>query len=734
MSHNRRCSTVIATLSVTIAVIGGAPAAADDEPTPVYQVRMHASIDADSSQIHGSEILRWRNTSSVPVDELQFHLYLNAFANDRTTFMEGSGGQLRGIAMEDRRWGWIEVDQMLLRAVATPGESAGEQLTWPPSFAPGDEPPGVDLAEPVDLSTTEEILAPEDGNELDRTVARYRLPEAVPPGGWVEVEIGFTSQLPEIFARTGTHGAYVLAGQWFPKIGVFEDAGTRGRSDAGWNVHQFHPDSEFYADFGNWDVTLDLPASYAGTIGATGQLISETVEGNRVVAHFEQAGIHDFAWTADPDFVVIHDTFDPEKDVPHEQRDGIASRLGVDPAALELTPVAITLLLQPANRSQAERYLRSAKAAIRGYGLRLGAYPYPTLTLVDPPRGGLGSGGMEYQTFVTLGTHPALGMWPLREVRAPEIVTVHEFGHNYFQGMIANNEFEEAWIDEGINSYYEMVVMEEEYGNAIDLGGFHLSPFEMNHSAIAGGRFTDAIMQPSWSYRSNGSYGLNSYARPAVTLRHLENLIGPEKFAVAMRRFFQTWRFRHPSTADFERVIRETSDEDLDWFLDQAFHSDASLDYAVRKAVSRKRHDPDGWFWEDGERVPRGHLAHADDDADGSNVDDEAKDDVDETYRSEVVIQRRGEFIHPVEIELRFADGDVVRHQWDGRSRWIKYVEERSAKLESVEVDPDGLLALDVNRINNGRLIEADRRPRAKIVAQLLFWFQNLLAATSIVG
>ena len=741
---------------VSAMLVAAIPALAQVElPDPVYRVTMSAAYDADSQQVRGVKRIRWRNTASVPVDELQFHLYLNAFANNRSTFMTGSGGQLRGLSMDENRWGWIDVGAMRLAYGADlvaegllAEAEAADPFAAPFAAQLRGEPAPLRLEGRPDLKRVEEFISPDDGNPEDRTVARYPLPRPLQPGEWLELEIEFSSQMPEIFARTGTHGDFVLGGQWFPKIGVFEDAGQRGRAEAGWNTHQFHANSEFYADFGDWDVQLELPARYAGRIGATGSLVEEVVDGDTVTARFVQAGVHDFAWTGDPRFIVVDDRFDPDRDVPAAQAEAIAATLGLDVSELRLQPVAIRLLLQPAHRAQAARYMEAAKAAIRGYGLRLGAYPYETLTMVDPPRGGLGAGGMEYPTFITLGTHPLMQVPGFTRLRMPEAVTVHEFGHNFFQGMIASNEFEEAWIDEGMNSYYEAVVMEEHYGTMLELFGLRAAPFELDRLQLGDGSFSDAVVQPSWSYRTGGSYGLNSYARPAVTLHHLRNLLGAETFDRAMRRFFETWRFRHPSTADFERVILEASSGELGWFLEQALHSDRALDYRVRSASSSRDRGSRGWFRDDGgEMTLLGEIdrPHADEHADGPSHDEPAdnregaKDgvdsDVEDTlYRSVVVVDRVGEFVHPVTVELVFVDGETLRREWDGRDRWLRIVEERPAKLVSAEVDPEQLMVLDVDPLNNSRRLEPDRRPAVKILAHLVFWLQNLFAVTAVVG
>ncbi len=714
-------------------------------PEPVYQVSMSVSFQPEDQQVEGVERIRWRNTSSVPVEELQFHLYLNAFANDRSTFMAGSKGQLRGVEIPDDGWGWIEVGSMrvaygtdLVAEGSIPEEEGLEPFHRPMASAIPGEPAPIAIGQRPDLKKVEEFIRPDDGNEQDRTVARYPLPRPLQPGEWVDLEIEFAAQLPQIFARTGVHGDFVLGGQWFPKIGVFEDVGVRGRAEPGWNTHQFHAHSEFYADFGDWDVRLRLPAKYAGRIGGTGRLVEESLDGDTVTAHFVQPGVHDFAWTASPDFLVVEDHFDPDKDVPQEQVERMATLLGISQEELRLQPVDIKLFLQPPHRAQADRYIEAAKVAIRSYGLALGAYPYRTLTMVDPPRGGMGAGGMEYPTFITLATHPLLNVPGFDKLLLPEMVTVHEFGHNFFQGMIASNEFEEAWIDEGMNSFYEMVAMDEYYGYTVDLFGLRNTSLDGNRLSLGNGRYSDSIVQPAWSYRSSGSYGFNSYPRPAVTLRHLENLMGEESFARAMRRFFQTWRFRHPSTEDFKEIMIDEADIDISFFLQQAFHTDRGLDYRIRSARSRSKKEPLGWFWDDdGERnllkvVDRDEAEAREQEEKEEQGGEDADDDG--PYRTEVVIERLGEFVHPVTIELVYDDGETFRHEWDGRSRWKKIEEVRPAKLVSAEVDPDQVLALDADQLNNSIRLEKNLAPAAKMIAHLLFWLQNVLQLTSTIG
>ncbi|MEM7051229.1 MAG: M1 family metallopeptidase [Acidobacteriota bacterium] len=686
-------------LLILLALAFASTAAATALPAPAYSIQIAAELDPETRELTGKQFLRWTNRATVAIPDLQFHLYLNAFANNRSTFMIESGGRHRSSEFDDEEWGFCEILQI--------------------------------TADGIDLSADAEFLQPDDGNREDRTVVRYPLPQPLEPGAEVVLEIDFLSRFPDIFARTGMHGDYILGGQWFPKIAVFEDTGDRGRRTPGWNAHQFHLSSEFYADFGDYDVSLTFPERYQGKIGATGRRQSEEVADGKVTQRYLQRGVHDFAFTADPLYEVITDTFDPQRDVPAELRRHWQELLALTDDEATLTPVDIELFIHPENLPQAERYLSSAKAAIRGYGLRLGTYPYDTLTLVDPAAGAGGSGGMEYPTFITLGTHPILDLPPFDEVRAPEIVTVHEFGHQYFQGMIANNEFEEAWIDEGINSYYEMEVMEDEYDSAIRVPGvMTISPFESNHASVAGGRYSDVIAAPAWRYMSRGRYGRNSYPKPAVTLRHMEGVLGDQTFHRAMRAFFQEFQFKHPTTADFERTLERETGRDLSGFFAQALHSTRGLDYGVRSLDTKRVKDERGFFWRDGERVELGG-----DETESEAVEEDGEaDGEDETWRSTAVIFRYGEFTHPVTVEFRFDDGQVVRRTWEGENRWVRWTFEGPMRLDSVEVDPDQVLALDANRINNGRSRQSDGTAKMSFFSSMIFWLQSLFQAVTLLA
>src|SRR5262249_57390475 len=165
-----------------------------------------------------------------------------------------------------------------------------------------------------------------------------------------------------------------------------------------------------------------------------------------------------------------------------------------------------------------------AAAALQRYREWIGPYPYPLLTIVDPGPGGSRAGGMEYPTLITVGT----AWWLPRGLRLPEIVTVHEFGHQYWYGMVASNEFEEAWLDEGINSYVEGRIMDDAYGAAsyVDLFGLRFSSRTLQRLRYLANAQHDPLTRPAWQFLDRASYSAVTYAKTALVLDTLEGLVG----------------------------------------------------------------------------------------------------------------------------------------------------------------------------------------------------------------
>lgn len=656
---------------------------ADPKPVASYDIR--ATLDPAAKTIRGTQVLTWLNDSPDTVATLQFHLYLNAFKNEKSTFLRGRSSP------PPRDWGWIDVTRLRL--------AGGEDLTARLRF-----------------------IQPDDANADDQTVAEVALPSPVPPGATLRVEIDFLAKLPRVVARTGYHGSFFLAGQWFPKLGVWETRGFRGRADAGWNCHQFHPNSEFYANFGDYRVTLTVPRD--SVVGATGQQRSRVVDEKSRTATwvFEQPMVTDFAFAVQPTFVRLEREFDPSRDVPSAERAAVARMLGIPEAQLALPRTRMILLLQPEHRAQAERHFRALVAGLKGYGLWLGPYPHPTITLVDPPHGATAAGGMEYPAFITGGTR-----WrePASNNFMDETI-VHEFGHQYFKELIATNEFEEPWLDEGFTHYTTTRIMEREYEPSrpsftvlgLDLSKWLRLPVQRhwstNRRQFLSAPATDDLQRSSWGYLDSASYGVNAYPRAAITLRTLENLLGEAVMARVLRTYFERWRFAHPATRDFQAIAEEVSGRPLGWFFDQFVFGSRVLDYRVGSVESRRREEPLGVF--DGppgqprttRRVRR----------------DDGKPPV---YESSVTIHRAGDAVAPIRILIRFDDGHTEERQWDGQYRWVRFTFLRPHQIAWVHADPERHYELDIRLANNSWQRERQDKAIVHWGGTLVFWLQNAL-------
>src|SRR5262249_30623381 len=299
------------------------------------EVRLKLDDKQHPKHLEGSERLNWLNDSPDTISELQFHLYLNAFKNEKSAFFKESGGRLRGDSFQAGQWGWIDVTEMKIEG--------GE-----------------------DLTSKIEFIHPDDDNNDDRTVIRVQLSQPVKPHEKIALDIKFAAQLPRVSARTGYWAWFALVGQWFPKSGVWESAGERRRAQAGWNCHQFHANSEFYADFGNYDVTMTVPAVYKSKIGATGVMKSERDNQNGTVTYnFVQDNVHDFAWTVDTHYLIVKRAFNTAEQVTQSEISDWSSRLNLPADRIALKNVDVTVMIQSEHRDQLDRHFKAAFNAIK---------------------------------------------------------------------------------------------------------------------------------------------------------------------------------------------------------------------------------------------------------------------------------------------------------------------------------------------------------------------------------
>jgi hypothetical protein len=644
-----RLSTAVAALSLTLTSTYAQERTPGSVPRPLSprnaNYTIDAKLDARARRLAGRETLVWTNIANAETRELQFHLYYNAWRNNQSTYMREDrlgGGWSGTFELKNDELAAIDVTSIK----ATGGAIAA-----------------------VDLTKDMRFIAPDDGNGDDRTVMVVSLGSPVGPGQSITLDISWTLKIPHAVDRTGAVGNYFFLGQWFPKIGVLEDGGK-------WNCHQFHVATEFFADYGVYDVRMTAPRGWP--LAATGEQREQKENSDGTTTHrYYQEDVHDFAWTTSPDFLERRERFESPG----------------------LPPVDMRLMLQPEHAGQAERFFSATRATLGYYGEWFGPYPYGHVSIIDPAWHSR-SGGMEYPTLFTGGTS---WLSPAGDFD-PRDTVVHETGHQWWYGMVGSNEFEDAWLDEGINTYANVRADAEagfsKYGPVrYFFGG--LVPWVVKDvhwdrvtlgdrvSSYRAGATVDTPSVPSYQYWP-GTPAAITYAKTALWLHTLERALGWPTLQQILSTYFARWAFRHSRPADFFAIANERSARDLTPFFDQVYRGSSTFDYGVQSLQS----------------TPAGK----------------------DSFHTDVVVRRYGDGIFPVTVLITFSDGAQTRMAWDGGARWKLISIDHATKALSAQVDPDQILLLDTNFTNNSYTTEP-QGPRAatKWAAKWMVWLEDQL-------
>ncbi len=676
-------------------------------PETGIDYEIEVTLDPESRRLDGRETIRWTNPGSGPVDVLPLHLYLNGFSHEQTTWARSAPRGFVDIdallERHDDPWGWIEPSAI---------QREGHDLDWRP-------------------------IAPDDGNPNDRSLIEVALVRPIAPGETIEIEIEFEARLPVPIARTGGRDDYFFVGQWFPKVATYESAGVGGAIEDGFTAHQFHGPTEFYADFADFDVRIGVPAGWA--VASTGKGGSEpgAAAGGMAWHRYRQRAVHDFAWATGARMVDVVSTHQP------------AGSGG---------PVEIHVFFPAGVEDQVAAWTEAARGSLDVMGARVGPYPYETLTMVFGPWWAGPTFGMEYPTLFTADAgDPFWESGPMSGVPMNEATITHEFAHQYFQGMVASNEFEEAYLDEGLTEFWGYEIMATLYGDEGGMGrlfgrGLGVSAYES--MTLPGGSMPEPVWSgPSYLTR-RGSRFRQFYNVPAATMHTAGALFGRETVDRVFARYFERWAFGHPRFEDFLVVARETADDAFADFVLEAFSEHILPDYRVESLETEIWERPRGRLVTPTgiiEPVPRSRDAEESDEMALAGLDPVAREQegrlvveiLDPGWtrgaaRSPGGIERRavepgrgapeadwqaeeGEFhvstvrlegsgwAHlPVEVRFLFADGATVEETWDGRARYRLYRFLRPAPLTEVRLDPEGKLALDTDPANNALAREAD--------------------------
>ena len=619
--------------------------------TRVVAYTIDATLNAGNKSLDATETISYKNLTGQALTSIPFHLYLNAFRPESTFTHETHFNGDVRDSETDNEYPPEKLGSIAISHIEADGYG--------------------------DLTSTMHFIAPDDGNLQDHTVTEVTLSRPLAPNDSITFRLAFHDQFPLSVARNGYKRDFIMGGQWYPKPGVFWHGA--------WNCHQYHATTEFFSDFATFNVSLTVPRRYI--VGASGVPTGEVVNNNNTkTLSFYGEDIGDFAWAASPNFTVTDGSF--------------LSSLG---------PVKIHVLALAAHPKAGLRYLEITRKTLAQFDRLYGPYPYKILTVIDPePDSEIG--GMEYPTLFTGGT-----TWFRDPTYITEQTIEHEFGHQYWYAMVATNEFEDAWLDEGINSYTEVRVLEDIVGpntSTFNRPYANGSDAELRRLQYLLASDYDPVTRWAFKFRDNESYGGNTYGKSATLLLTLEGIIGRDTMDEAMRTYFMRYRFTHPTTEDFLRTIEQiaisrgkaiatatqtqvpaqmseatpsvltgnsdyaaipASNSSLRSFFNQAVYGTQVLDYTVDGISS----NPVQWW------LP------------------EPSDKKQILYLSTVYLHRKGDFIFPVTVEIVFNDGTRLRERWNGIDRWTSFTYTRNAKIVSAEVDPDHTIPLDNNFFNN---------------------------------
>ncbi|MEE9166207.1 MAG: M1 family metallopeptidase [Candidatus Neomarinimicrobiota bacterium] len=597
---------------------------------------IHVTLDDSAHTLTCRETLIYTNHSPDSLEYIWFHLWPNAYKNRETAFAKQKLDHYstRFFYTDEDDRGYIDSLNFTVD---------GHPLSWEY------HPRWID-------------------------VAQVFLKDPLPPGASVTVETPFFLKIPLVFSRLGHSGKHYEITQWYPKPAVYDRDG--------WHPMPYLDQGEFYSEFGSFDVYITLPKEYR--IMATGDLVdgdeeyawldSLAAEGESLhsldkkafkkkvkklrkgrkkskkleekgerrsadedskILHFHQENVHDFAWFADADWIV---------------------RKGELWFADSSRKVTLWSMYLPKNAKLWENSIEYVHDAGYWYSKFYGDYPYNHITAVD---GDLSAGGgMEYPNITVISSGGSKDLL--------EFVIMHEVGHNWFYGILGSNERDHAWMDEGLNEYSNIRYWEKKYPHRN--GALTIVDFLQNKLGIA--RNLDFSWIHYFGYQARaasgddqpiemtsadfdrGNYGSIVYFKTAVCMRFLHHYLGEERIDQIMQDYYETWKFKHPTPAEFRSFFEKHLDEDLSWFFADMINHTKVIDYSVSK------------------------------------VEDDG-----------VEVENLGSMSPPVELAFYNESGTEIKREWMGGFEGARTVFPPRGTVK-VAIDPDNHMP-DLNRQNN---------------------------------
>lgn len=571
---------------------------------------MDITLDVNTHKVRGSQKLTYHNNSRDTLHKVYYHLYFNAF-------QPGSMMDVRSRNLPD------------------PDPRVEDRIAH---------------LKPDEIGYQHIKTLKHDGKDVSfhitGTIMEVTLKKPLLPSTRAVFDMEFESQVPLQVRRSGRNSregiAYSMT-QWYPKIAEYDHLG--------WHAYPYVA-REFHAVWGDYDVRITLDPKFI--IGGTGVLqnpdqighgyqkagTSPKASGSNLTWHFIAKNVHDFAWTADPDYK--HET-----------------------ASVPGGPM-LHFFYQPGEKTT-ENWTRLKDFTVRHFQFmnkNFGQYPYETYSIIQG-----GDGGMEYPMCTLITGERSFG--------SLVGVTAHEVTHSWYQGVLANNEALYPWFDEGFTDF----AANESLASIFNEKNPHEGSYDAYFALVKSGQ-QEPASQHSDHYNTNRAYSIAAYGMGAIFLHQLKYIIGEENFYRGMRRYFNTWKFKHPEPNDFLRVMEKVSGMQLHWYYRYFINTTKTIDYGVRSIVENEQ----------------------------------------TTF---ITLARMGDFPMPVDLLVTFRDGskelyyiplsetlgnkpvengdvlrnDLVAWPWVNPTYSLR-INRQPEDIASIEIDPSQRMA-DINRKNN---------------------------------
>tara|TARA_R110002124_G_scaffold282524_1_gene457714 strand:- start:2095 stop:3972 length:1878 start_codon:yes stop_codon:yes gene_type:complete len=487
---------------------------------------MNIDVNTDAHQYKGTQKIVYTNNSPDELTRVYYHLYFNAF-------QPGSMMDVRS------------------RTIADPDRRVGDRISKLSEDEIGYQKVGSLKQDGKDVKFTH-----------DGTILVVELNKPIKPGGKSTFEMEWEAQVPLQIRRSGrdnAEGVEFSMSQWYPKMVEYDYTG--------WNPNPYIG-REFHGIWGDFDVKITIDQNYV--VGGTGVLQNPNQIGHgyekpgtklnrrkpgKITYHFVAENVIDFFWAADPDF--IHTT----AQVPNGPKLHFFYQDKVSEKATD-----------EENAAFKQNWEQLPELTIKGFeyaNKHFGKYPYPQFSIVQG-----GDGGMEYPmgTLITGG----------RSLGSLVGVTVHEFYHSWFQGVLATNEALYAWMDEGFTSFASAETMLHIFDRESETP--YAGSYRGYYSIVESG-LEEPLTTHADHFTTNRAYGAAAYSKGSVYLAQLSYIIGDETFRKGMLNYFNTWKMKHPTSNDFLRIMEKESGMILDWYNEYFVNTTKTIDYGIRAFV-----------------------------------------------------------------------------------------------------------------------------------------------------